>query len=336
MSNHCVSIVEIDKIEPHPNADALEIVRIKGWQTCVRLGDFSVGDKAIWIEPDYNVPLSNPLFSFLKNKDNEGRTFERIRVRKLRKVISQGLLIKVPDELSRFPVGSNVVDLLGIERYEPPMPTSSYASFDSCPSDLYVPVFDVENWQNYPDVFTNKEPVIIGEKLHGSSSRYVWSTDKNGVARFFMGSRKNWVKDDNKNWWCVTAKQHPEIEQWCRLHPDTILYGEIYGPTQYLKYGTKPGEFKFACFAMLNDGAWIDYDECVRLLINSGIDMVPLIYRGELNIGDLESLSEGNSTLAPHIREGIVIIPEHERQCDQLPNNRVCLKVVSSQYLAKS
>lgn len=336
MSTHNIPIVEIGEIEKHPNADTLGIVRIKGWQTCVKLDQFKNGDKAIFVEPDYCVPLSHPAFSFLKNKDNEGKTFERIRVRKFRKILSQGLMIPLPEKLKDLPTGTNVIDQLGIERYEPPIEMSSYALFDGGPSGIYSPMFDVENWQNFPEVFNAGETVIVTEKCHGTSSKWVYSTDKNGEKKFFMGTRKNWVKDDGKNWWCICAKQHPEIEEWCRKHPNIILYGELVGySVQFLKYGTKPNELRLYAFAILKDNAWIDYDECVALLENSGIPMVPFIYRGPFEKGKLLHMSDGNSTLAEHMREGIVIIPEHERHCDALPNGRVALKMVSPTYLEK-
>ena len=336
MSTHSINIIAIDNIEPHPNADRLEIVRILGWQCCVGKGDFKVGNKAIYVPPDYNVLLSHPSFSFLKNKDNEGKTFERIRVRKFRKVLSQGLLIPVPNELRNLPVGTNVMEQMGIERWEPPIEMTSYAMFDCGPSALYAPMFDVENWQNFPEIFQDGETVIATEKLHGSSFRAVIAVDKNGTEKFFVGTRKNWVKDDGKNWWCLCVKQHPEIESWCRQHPGTVLYGELVGySVQFLKYGTKPNELRLYAFAILRDGTWLDYDECVALLEGSGIPMVPLIYRGPFDKQKLLETSDGNSTLADHMREGIVIIPEHERHNDELPNGRVALKMVSPTYLEK-
>ncbi len=167
MSHHEVKIIEIGKIEKLPNADTLGMTHILGWQCVVRLSDFKEGDKAIYIEPDFMVPLSHPLFTFLQNKENEGRPQERIRVRRFRGALSQGLLVEVPPELANLPVGTNVIEQLGIERYEPPLPKSTGGDFVGAPSGLYAPVFDVESFQRYMAIFVPGEEVVATEKLHG-------------------------------------------------------------------------------------------------------------------------------------------------------------------------
>ena len=136
MSTHKVEIIEIGEVLTHSNADRLEKIHILGWQCCVGKGDFKTGDKAIYIEPDYLCDLSHPSFAFLK-KEGETKQKERIKVRKFKGQISQGLIIPVPSDLAELPVGTNVIEQLGIERYEPPMPMSTGGTFCPGPAGLY-------------------------------------------------------------------------------------------------------------------------------------------------------------------------------------------------------
>jgi tRNA-binding EMAP/Myf-like protein len=169
MSTHEIAIVEIDHIEKHPNPEVekMEITHIWGWQCCIGKDQFKVGDRAIYVPPDYLCPLSRPEFAFLRNEKNAGETMVRIKVRKFKGALSQGLIISVPEELKDLPVGSNVIEQLGIERYEPPLEKSTYGMFVGAPSGLYCPTFDVESYQRYRELFKDGEEVIATEKLHG-------------------------------------------------------------------------------------------------------------------------------------------------------------------------
>ena len=60
MSEHEVKIVEVGNILPHNNADSLEITNIDGWQVVIKKGSFKKGDKALYVEPDYVIPMSIP------------------------------------------------------------------------------------------------------------------------------------------------------------------------------------------------------------------------------------------------------------------------------------
>lgn len=83
MSEHSAEVFRVGRPERHPNADSLEIFRLRGWQTCCRIGEFQEGDLAVFIEPDTMVPTHRPEFAFLADK--AGRDgFARIKAKKLR------------------------------------------------------------------------------------------------------------------------------------------------------------------------------------------------------------------------------------------------------------
>lgn len=325
MSTHAVNVIEIKEVRPHANAERLEIVPVGGWQAVVKKGQFTPGDRAIYIEPDYTVPTAREEFAFLSR---EGQDRHRLRAVRLRGVLSFGLLIPVPADLADAPVGSNVMELLGIERYVPPV---KEAGGDDLPEDqlprVYTPVFDVENRQRFLDCIAVGEPVIITEKVHGANARYLFH---DGV--FYMGSRTRWLRPEAIHIWRQAADAEPSIRRWCEENRGAILYGEIYGRVQSLKYG-RSNDIAFAAFAALRQDRWLNLEPLFAELAEYGVPTVPVLKRGPFEDRDLD-LAEGDSLIvgAPHghMMEGIVITPLQERRDERL--GRVALKHISARY----
>lgn len=335
MSTHTIEIVQVGPIEKHPNPEVtrMEFTRIWGWQCVVGKDQFHEGDHAVYIPPDYLVPLDRPEFAFLKKPDDTKQK-ERIRVRRFKGTLSQGLLIPVPAALDYLPVGVDVLEALGVERYEPPLPMSTSGMFVSGPSNLYTPKFDVENYQRYKHLLTEGEPVIFTEKLHGASAKYCFAQNKDSVMEQFCGSRTNWMAKDDKNIWWQAFDQCPAIGEWCRSNPGKLLYGEVFGRVQSLKYGAGKNDCFFAVFAILDHDRWLDWQKLLQSVSAApGLVTVPLLYSGPFNEKHAMIWAEEDSTWpgANHMREGVVIVPAQERVSDEI--GRVCLKVVSNRYL---
>lgn len=325
MSTHAVRIIEISEVRPHDNAERLEIVPVGGWQAVVKKGQFKPGDRAVYIEPDYTVPTDRVEFSFLAR---EGRERHRLKAVRLRGVLSFGLLIPPPVEVATMNVGEDVMALLGIERYVPPM---KLASSDELPQDqwpaLYTPVFDVENIQKFPDMLTPGESVIITEKIHGANARYVFH---NGT--FYMGSRTRWLKPDVAHIWKLAADATPSLREFCEANPDVILFGEVFGRVQSLKYGS-PNDVRFAAFAALQADRWCDLPKLYDWLDGEGVPVAPLLYVGPFDRETAAHLAEQDSEVVgagSHMKEGVVITPTHERRDENI--GRVSLKLISNRY----
>src|SRR5208337_3314188 len=105
-ATHRVEIVPV-VLEPHPNADSLSIVKIYGWQVCTKSADWDnvqtewaegVGEHKLgaYIQPDSIVDVTRPEFSWLARTPDDVKP-HRVRVIRLRKLLSQGLLIPAPD-----------------------------------------------------------------------------------------------------------------------------------------------------------------------------------------------------------------------------------------------
>lgn len=330
MSTHAVRIIEIERVDPHPDPETtkLALVPIGGWQAVVQKEQFKPGDRAIYIEPDYNVPLNRPEFAFLRSRAPAGYDFYRLRATRLRGVLSFGLLINEPEETKHLPVGSDVMELMGIERYIA-MQASDIAAmpFEDRPK-MYSPHFDVESLANHVSVLQPGEEVIATEKVHGTNSRYVVDAD----GKFKFGSRTRWVKPEGTVW-AGAAEDNSNIERWCRMHPETVLYGEVYGRIASLKYGLAHAA-RFVAFAAITGDKWWNLDDLFKSCALLGVPTVPVLYRGPYDPSVILPLAEDDSKMptAPkgHKMEGLVIVPVTERM--DLGLGRVAVKHISNRY----
>lgn len=323
MSTHAVEVIRVAEILPHPNADRLGIVPVWGYQCVVKLGDFQVGDLAIYVPPDYVVPSEHQLFAWL-----EGKT--RIKARKLRGVYSQGLLVPAPEGLRE---GENVMDRLGIKRWEPPV---DIEMGDMVPGpSLQVPVYDVEHLERYISLYDPTEPVVVTEKVHGTNARYVhWD------GRMHCGSRTRWRAEGCNVYWDACRKCG--IMEWCAANPGFTVFAEVYGDVQDLKYGHATGDVSAAVFDVM--------DAQGRFVTNARLDafvtmphLLPMVHTlacGRFDIDELRGLSTGTSMMThdadrPCIREGIVITPAVERFSALMPSGRCQWKLINPDYLTR-
>lgn len=319
-STHRVEVVPVC-LEPHPNAQALSIVHIWGYSVCVRTADWQDGALGAYIVPDSVVDTTRPEFAFLGDHP-------RIRVKRLRGTLSQGLLIPAPPGAQ---AGDDVAELLGVQRYEPP--ENACTGGDNEPSPVaWAPSYDVESWHRYKHLLRDGEPVVATEKVHGTSARYLYAD-----GRMYCGSRTAWKKESDKSAWWKALRRHPEIATFCTANPECVLYGEVYGQVQDLRYGAGPGEVFFRGFDVWQRDRWLDWEEAQARAAVS-LPWVPALYTGPYNGDQLVGLAEGGSVVAAalgeqNLREGIVVKPMRERT--DLEIGRVQLKIVSNAYLER-
>ena len=318
LPEHTCDVVRV-KLMPHPNADTLSLVMVGDFQCAVRTDDWNNGDLAVYIPPDSVVPQTKD-FEFLGKH-------RRIKARKLRGEWSVGLLIPAPYDAK---VGDDYMEKLGIVHYEPQIRGLFTTGGDNVvPPEGFLPTYDVLNFRKYSGLFEEGEEVIVTEKIHGANARFVCVNDV-----MYCGSRKFWKKEDPDNlWWKALAGQ-PALEAWLRHRQDLVVYGEVFGQVQDLKYGSTNGRIFFAAFDILSGNNWLNFDEAHE--IGYPFPWVPLVYRGPFDKEKIIELAEGDSSYpgASHYREGVVIKPVHERTDRKI--GRVQLKVVGNRYLSKS
>ncbi len=95
MTRELVTVRTISDIQPIEGADRIELAIVDGWQCVVNKGEFKIGDKGVYFEIDSFLPASNPAFGFLEKNFTTWRGHHGVRIRtiKLKKQISQGLLL---------------------------------------------------------------------------------------------------------------------------------------------------------------------------------------------------------------------------------------------------
>jgi RNA ligase (TIGR02306 family) len=325
-STHKVEVIEV-KLEPHPNAEKLSIVRpFPGYTVCVQTELWKDGDLGAYIVPDSLIDSDRPEFDWLKGS-------ERVKVKKLRGVPSMGLLVPAPPGSK---LGDNVADQLGVKRYVSPVELATGGEATSPPPG-YRPTYDIDSLRRYSNLFTEGEPVWITEKIHGSSARYCWIQGGEPNTGTMMCSSKNeWKKPAEGNIWWRALKACPQIETFCRANPLYTLYGEVYGQVQDLKYGAEKGQVFFAAFDIWMGDKWMPALEAKTLLDKFEVPRVPLLSpHYPFNFDQILKLAEGPSFVpgADHIREGVVVKPLEERTNVEI--GRVQLKVVGNGYLEK-
>lgn len=332
MSQHSVNIIRLGNIVPHPNANTLDTTTVNGFTCVIRRGDFQPGDLALYIEPDYVVPLDNPLFTFLRPENHPERKTQRIGVKRLRGIYSMGLLLPAPVDAQE---GDDLMEALGITRYEPPEQTdaSTGGTTEAPPYRQVIPTYDLENLRKW-QAKAEGHQVIITEKVHGTNARYVWSS---AYERMFCGSRREWKKEDATNLWWRALAQNPWIAEWCQKHPDVILWGEVYGWVQDLRYGAKPGEFFFRVFDIYTvDSATFWLPGMAQSIF--GARAMPIVYQGIYpGFAAVEQMADADSALAKHIREGVVIeVTDVPNEWDtDLQAWRIKLKLPGNKYLSR-
>lgn len=320
---HEIKVHRVQEVLPHPNADTLGIVELEGYQCCVRLHDIKAGDLVVYVPPDYVVDSSRPEFAFLGKHT-------RIKVKKLRGVMSQGLVIKAPDG---FPEGADVMEALNIQRYISPIEVTMG---DSIPGpSVTIPKYDLESLRKFKDLIQPGEPVVITEKIHGANARYMYHG-----GTMWAGSRSQWKKDTESCLWYRALRAYPQIVSWCQKYPDHVLFGEVFGQVQDLRYGcTVRNPIFFAAFDVyrpyIAGGSWMGPVERSDLLRSQGVPLVPVVSDGACpSYEHLIQMSERLSHwpgAETQIAEGIVVEPLTPRRT--LAGDRVKFKLVSDLYL---
>lgn len=317
MSDFSCPVVQIT-IEPHPNADQLEIARVigKDYNLVVGKGTWHDGDFAVYI-PEQSLLPTNVIEELDLVGMLAGSGKNRVKAIRLRGVISQGLLY--PVQKSDWLLDLDVADQLGITKWVPEVPTSFNGNVQVC--DTIQSYTDINNIKDVDAPFVNNDMVVLTEKIHGTCAIYHLDADNN----FFVSSKglakKNFViEEDEKNIYWMLARAHNIRTRigiiknhlpWysyniaCRRIPVTI-YGEIFGKgVQDLTYGIEDKAFRM--FDIKIGHEYLSFGATHRLGDIVGLPVVPHMHVCTWAEAKEYPLT-GNSDVYPtQMREGIVV-----------------------------
>ena len=347
MERKLASIQRALEIRPIENADAIELVRINGWQCVTRKGEFCVGDLGVFLEIDA-IPPDTDEFRFLwqpKPKPETAGTASplpsprpatfRIRTLKLRGVLSQGLFLPLlPFSLGDVREGDVVTERLGVGKYEPPPPTDMGDRRGSFPP--LVPKTDEMRVQSVPQVLDELRgrPYVITLKYDGTSATFCIDP-RDG--EFHVCGRSMSIKPGENIYWRV-ARKH-DLEAALRRRPSLAIQGEVVGPgIQKNRLRLKETSlFAFSAFD-ISAARYLDHDDARAVFAEIGVPPVAVIEEGDCFQHTQESLltlAEGKYPGTDNEREGLVVRPRRETISPAL-NGRLSFKVISNRFLLRA
>ena len=332
------TIREIKAIKPIDGADKIECAIVDGWECVIAQKDnFNIGDKIVYIEIDSIVP-ERPEFEFLRDKKF------RVRTIKLRKQISQGLVLP----LSVLPKGSynlddDVTKILGIKKYDPEGEQEKRNTGQTTEStkNPFIRLLMRFNWfrrlfvktkkggfpswiaktdedriQNKITMFEVAKSVgtkfVVTEKLDGQSLTLFLERIGRNKFEFGVCSRNLRLhQPNNSSWWTIAKQINAEhvLKTLLGTGNRIVLQGEIIGTgIQGNKY--KVSGYDFYAFNLIIDGVKFSTQETKSILAIHNIKTVPILeeeFTLKENIPAMVEYARGDSTLFKTKREGIVI-----------------------------
>lgn len=352
------SVQLIKSVDPIEGADAIEVVTINGWKCVSTKGEFKEGDKCVYFEIDSYLPIEEK-FEFLRKssykKMGEEEGF-RLRTIRLRGQTSQGLALPIttlPIEEPKTFIGMDVTDLLGVKKYDPPVPACIAGSVvGTFPS--FIPRTDEERIQNLPDYFETMKGVEFEEtmKLDGTSMT-VFRTDGSvdnaktermdslkGLVGVCMRNYELRYTKGNTLWetaWELGLPQALDNEGLEVAIQGELMGNGIQGNRESLNQHTF---FVFRIWDIKNQ-KFLDTEvrRAMVMMLNAkynlGLQHVPVvnesikIFDEVTNMDDLLSRADGKSLNHKH-REGIVF-----KSVEQVNGRTISFKVISNKFLLK-
>ncbi len=327
------SVEKIAEIRDIPNADMIQSYRVNGWWVVDKKDAYKVDDLVVYASIDSWIP--HDLAPFL-SKGKEPRQFngvkgERLRTVKLRGTLSQGLLISF-DKISEYinttvclNSGDDVSELLGIQKYEPPIPSQLAGDVEGkFPSTIMKT--DQDRVQNIHIGDYLNDVYEVSEKLHGSSCTFYLDMD----GKFHVCSRNYDLKyDENNSYWKVSLLYDVEQKMKDLGLLGYAIQGELCG------IGINGNNYNltldFFVFEIQKEGVGSLTSNARLDIVNQmKLKHVPIVYHNYVLIDSIDELlvkADGKSYIANCKREGHVY--------KSITNPEKSFKVVSNQWLLK-
>lgn len=338
------SIQRIHTLVNHANADRLEVASILGWQCVVEKGKFNENDLVVWFEIDSWVPTKiAPFLTKLgkEPREYEGVKGERLRTVRLRGALSQGLVISLSN-IQGFDFvaeeGKDLTDLLGILKYEPPVPAQLAGQVKGMfPS--FIKKTDQERIQNLPEWFEQYKDVLweTSVKLDGSSMTVYHNNGETGVC-----SRNLDLKDEGSNTLWTITKHYGITEALVKLALNIALQGEVIGEGIQGNHERLKGQ-DFYVFDIWNidkgrHATPLERHEILKKLRDYGCDLkeVPIlhealpVFQTYDTIDKLLQFAGSGPSLNNEIREGVVF-----KAAQPINGEVLSFKAINNTYLLK-
>ena len=347
MERKLSTIRKIKEIKPIEGADAIELAIVDGWQVVVAKNvGHKVDDFVVYCEIDSFLPIKEE-FEFLRKSsykkmgDKEGF---RLRTIRLRGQISQGLIIPLKDAYSLYKrstpnldmqwfEGLDVTEMLGIVKYEPPIP-AELAGKAKGGFPPFIPKTDEERVQNFSKEYEewkyqSKHQFYVTEKLDGSSATFYVKDGGFGVC-----SRNLELLETEGNTFWKVARDLDLENKMKSLGRNISCQGELIGESiQKNRYGIKGHTVRFFTAFDIDKHQRIPFGEMLEILDSLGLQSVPVLNQESPfllpeSVEEMLNYAEGKSFLNDkEEREGVVV-----RSMDGI----ISFKAISNKFLLKT
>jgi RNA ligase (TIGR02306 family) len=326
------SIRVITRISPIQNADRIEVAQVDNWNVVVNKGIHSVGEKVIYCEIDSFLPI-RPEFEFLRKssykKMSDGSEGFRLRTVKLRGQISQGLILPYSILYGEFNVGDDVSEVLGIVKYEPPIPADLAGKVKgSFPS--FIQRTDEERIQNLTENYEEykKFKFFASEKVDGTSGTFYVKDGEFGVC----SRNLELLRTEGNTFWKLVDAYNLE-ENLLNFGRNIAIQGEVVGEgVQKNKYKMLGQKLLVYNIFDIDKYEYLSKNEMIEMTKSLNLDVVPTICEEiELpqTIEEILLFAEDKSRLNPETeREGLVWVSIDSPQ-------RISFKTISNKFLLK-
>jgi len=341
MERKLATIRRIADISPIEGADKIELVTVDGWKVVVAKDvGHKVGNLVVYCEIDSFLPIKDE-FEFLRKssykKMVDGTEGFRLKTIKLRGQVSQGLILPINVlPITQFasghnlPEGMDVTEMLGIVKYEPPIPAELAGKVKGMfPSFLHKT--DEERVQNLTSEYEewkiqSKHQFYVTEKLDGSSATFY---HKDGV--FGVCSRNLELLETEGNTFWKVARELDLENKMKSTRRNICFQGELIGEgIQGNPYKIKGQTVKFYTGFDIDKQIRISFVNFVVMLQEMDLGYVPVLNQGfgfqlPETVGDMLNYAEGKSALNLDTeREGVVV-----RSMD----GTISFKAISNKFL---
>lgn len=192
-----------------PGADAIVAASVDGWKCVVKKGEFNVGEFGVYFEIDSFLPAADERYAFLAKQfiTFEGEQGARLRTIRLRKQLSQGLILPLSlfPELDGSVLGDDVSDKLGIKKWEPTIPAQLAGEVEGL-FPTFIRKTDQERIQNLEVEIAENQGNVFEQsvKLDGTSMTVYLNHGKAGVCG------RNWElrETESNSLWRTARKSH--------------------------------------------------------------------------------------------------------------------------------
>lgn len=338
MERKLATVRIITDIKPIEGADMIELATVGGWNVVVAKNvGHKVNDKVVYCEIDSFLPIREE-FEFLRKSsykkmgDQEGFRLKTIR---LRGQVSQGLILPIGvlpitefATAHNLPEGMDVTEMLGIVKYEPPIPAELSGKVKGqFPS--FLRKTDEERVQNLVKEYEeyriqSKHQFYITEKLDGSSATFYLNNGEFGVC----SRNLELLETEGNTFWKVARDM--DLENKLRQYGRNLsLQGELIGEgIQGNPYKIKGHTVKFFNVFDIDKQQRVGINEFLTIMDELNLDFVPYLEVPAMLPNTVEGMlkyAEGKSRLNDKTeREGVVV-----RSMD----NTISFKAISNNFL---